>query len=196
MLLTAVMGGFCPVNTWRCVLFSKIRLGEMYCDFAYSQADSDGAYWVFIEIERADAQLFTRAGDPTRTLSHALRQTLEWQSWLRDHADFARHQLRRLQRRRGLCTASERFWRAPQFMIVIGRRGQLNERTNRLRVELCNACPRLQIITYDRLIDPFGIRMELGIEGDFENANMVDDFVDPSAQPGSCRPRSRRAGRR
>lgn len=43
--------------------------------------------WHLIEIESPTAKLLTKRGDPSKELTHALRQVREWQRWIeRNHA--------------------------------------------------------------------------------------------------------------
>jgi len=105
---------------------SKPKLGhELVCDFCL-HAEGNFDYWSLIELERADDRLFTKAGDPTQRLSHALRQVHEWQSWIDNHTEYFRQ------------TYVSRFHWRPMvtFSIVIGRRADLGDRDIRMLQEL------------------------------------------------------------
>lgn len=155
LLLNAGLKDFLPFASRRCALFSKIQLGECFeTDFAFVHADSGGAWWFFIELERADVNLFNKNGDMSSHLSHAFRQITDWQSWIKDHKAYAQSCFGKLQRSAGIYH-NVKFCTEPKFIIIIGRRSMLNEDTNRRRIEIHNQNPRLEIITYDRLIEPF-----------------------------------------
>lgn len=138
----------------RCALYSKIRLGDFETDFAFVHADSGGAHWVFIEIERADVKLFNKKGDMSSNLNHAFRQVTNWQSWIKDNKAYAQSFLGKLQRSSGI-NKETMFCADPSFIIIIGRRSTVSSDDNRLRVEMCNNYSRLTIMTYDRLLEPF-----------------------------------------
>lgn len=71
LLAHAALGGFYRVASVRAALFAQVSLGrELQMDFAYCTGNSVGVHWTFIELERPDAPIFTRRGDPSRRLSH------------------------------------------------------------------------------------------------------------------------------
>ena len=60
------------------------RLGcQHVTDFMIGAAHSFGADWVAVELESPRARLFTKEGNPTATLSHAVRQITDWRAWPR-----------------------------------------------------------------------------------------------------------------
>ncbi|HYR08545.1 MAG TPA: Shedu anti-phage system protein SduA domain-containing protein [Longimicrobium sp.] len=75
-------------------LYSKIRLGSEYeVDFAYFDPGSVGPVWNLIEIESPKSTLFTKSGDPSSTLNHAMRQVSDWQDWIHENQSYVRHLL-------------------------------------------------------------------------------------------------------
>jgi hypothetical protein len=155
LLLNAGLKGFFPFASRRCALFSKVKLGECFeTDISFIHADSTGAYWTFIELEKANVKLFNKNGDMSRDLSHAFRQITDWQSWIKDNKAYAQARLGELQKSASIYKDAE-FCVEPRFVIIIGRRSTLNKDNNRRRIEICNSNPRLEIVTYDRLIEPF-----------------------------------------
>lgn len=163
LLFNTELRFFFPFATRRCALFSKIKLGECFeTDFAFVHADSTGACWLFIELERADVKLFNKNGDMSSHLSHAFRQITDWKSWIKDHKAYAESRLGKLQKSAGIYKDVE-FCVDPEFIIIIGRRSTLTEDCNRRRIEICNSDRRLKIMTYDRLIEPHNFK-DLGIK--------------------------------
>jgi hypothetical protein len=153
LLLNAGLRLFFPFGIRRCALFSKSRFAERYIvDFSFVHVDSTGANWFFIELERADVNLFNKKGDMSRHLNHAFRQITDWQAWIKDNKAYAQDILGGLQNSAGIKKETN-FSTDPNFVIIIGRRKMLNEETIRRRNELCNNHPRLKIITYDRLLE-------------------------------------------
>ncbi|HEU0099110.1 MAG TPA: Shedu anti-phage system protein SduA domain-containing protein [Allosphingosinicella sp.] len=74
---------------WQNKVYSKFPLGNQHVtDFAFVRDDSPGLRWHFIEIERPNDRLFTKAGDPTARLSHALRQLHDWHNWFINNRDY------------------------------------------------------------------------------------------------------------
>lgn len=73
-------------------VISKAELG---CDF---QADfviatdkaSYGIDYKFVEIETPQSPVYTRRGDPSARLTHALQQILNWKAWLTRHRGHVR----------------------------------------------------------------------------------------------------------
>jgi len=173
LLAHAALGGFYSVASVRSALFAQVGLGrELQMDFAYCTGNSAGVYWTFIELERPDVPIFTKAGDPSKQLSHALRQILDWTSWLQQHQEYARHILDDLIRSSPMRWGwSDVLYRKPSYMIIIGRRASLNPETNRRRAQLCDQYHGLEIVTWDRLLDDY----RGGDDVPFENSRLVSE---------------------
>ena len=72
-------------------VYSKIKLGSQYeVDFAFFDTGSFGPEWYLIEIEPPSKRMFTKSGDPSADLTHAVQQVRDWHSWIHDNADYAR----------------------------------------------------------------------------------------------------------
>lgn len=158
LLLSAMNDGFYPVHSLRSALFAKLDLGrEHQLDFAYCVGSSYGMAWTFVELERADRNLFTKAGDPTAALTHAIRQVTDWTSWVTDNSAYACEVLQKLIKSSPMEWRWPRLlWRPPRAVVIMGRRSTLTEESNRRRAQICVQNPSLEIITYDRLCDPYG----------------------------------------
>jgi hypothetical protein len=163
LLLHALLDGFWPVASSRSCLFSRVVLGaEFEADFAYCSGHSMGLRWTLVELERPDHPLFNKAGDPSKHLTHATRQALDWLAWLSDHREYAVQRLGRLVRN----SSQEWDWPLDQVLptrclVVIGRRAMLNEDQNRRRAQMCSEMPGLDIATYDRML----VQPRLGLDG-------------------------------
>lgn len=78
MLLAQQLGG----GHGRWVIPQK-RLGCQFVpDFMVGEKSSAGFEWYAVELESPTAKMFTKAGDPSRQLNHAMRQISDWRSWL------------------------------------------------------------------------------------------------------------------
>jgi Domain of unknown function (DUF4263) len=124
-----------------CPLYTKISLGGDYTiDFAYVDMSSNGAEWHFVEIEPPSFRLFTKAGDPSHRLTHALRQVRDWQHWVAVNTSFAR------KRFPGIV--------APMGHVFMGRRAELATIESRDRLHALNIEYRghVEIHTLDRFL--------------------------------------------
>jgi len=185
LLLHAMLDGFYPAASTRCALYSKVDLGTEYeIDFAFCSANSMGLWWSFVEIERPDVPLFNKAGDPTKQLTHAMRQITDWDSWLMDNSVYASIELAKMAEDRlryfGWFTgdyARDGALRRPcNYFIVIGRRATLSTSDNRRRRAICTQNRGLQIVTYDRLFDDYNVdkREKLsGSKGEIRNVREI-----------------------
>lgn len=79
---------------------SKPRLGaEHVPDFAYEEAPGR---WLLVEIEPSTHALFSRKGDPTAALTHAVRQITDWRAWVNENIAYAQTVLRGVHKTTGL----------------------------------------------------------------------------------------------
>lgn len=123
------------------------RLGsEFIPDFVIGEKSSIGYEWQLVELESPEAPLFTRAGDPSRQLNHALRQIDDWRGWLEKNRDYAARPLN--QQGLGLTDISN----TATAMILIGRREGLSAKDNARRRQM-TARTGVQIHTYDYIAD-------------------------------------------
>jgi len=121
-------------------VWSKAVLGPTYeTDFVTYFDKSLGRYWLLIELEAPTRPLFTASGDPSRYLTHAIRQVTDWQAWIADNAAYARTFLTDII--------------DPIGVVVIGRRSMLSRENKRQLREMLRHSPLLEIMTYDRLIE-------------------------------------------
>ncbi|MEK7281476.1 MAG: Shedu anti-phage system protein SduA domain-containing protein [Chloroflexota bacterium] len=69
---------------------SKAKFGSQYiADFLIAGLDSAGLWWYGVELESPRKRMFTQNGDPTKELSHAIRQIEDWRGWLRQNIQYA-----------------------------------------------------------------------------------------------------------
>lgn len=181
ILLHAMLDGFYPAASTRSTLFAKLALGGEYqADFAFCSLNSMGAWWTFIELERSDVPIFTKAGDPSKYLTHAIRQVMDWQAWVTDYSEYAKSALQKLFENNTREFYYADYFRRPcNTVIVIGRRATLSPETNRRRVQLCTEIPNLEIITYDRLFDEYDIDKEEDLDGASDEMRNVREVYEP-----------------
>src|SRR5580658_9353951 len=136
-LLTAGRGAF---------VIPKVRLGSEYeADFLIAYEASGGLVWCAVELESPHAKIFTRKGDPSAILYHALRQISDWREWLSSNRGYAE----RPRKRHGLGLTDI----DPELpgLIIIGRGSDIDKEATLRRCRLARDS-RVQIETYDWLL--------------------------------------------
>lgn len=124
----------------------KPRLGSHYVpDFIIGDRHSGGRSWVAVELESPLRPMFTKAGDPSRYLTRAIRQVLEWRTWLMANRAYA------IAPPDADGLGLEDIDSDLEGLIIIGRRG-LGPNPVGLRRRL-ERDHRLEIHSYDWLID-------------------------------------------
>jgi Domain of unknown function (DUF4263) len=151
----ATMQRFLQVNPWLLTqhlgaspgrwVIPKTRLGAEYeTDFLIAEIGSSGFVWYAIELERPQAKLFTKKGNPSEALTHALRQISDWRNWLSFNRDYAMRP--NGQSGLGLLDIDPEL----EGLIIMGRDHELDPQTNQLRRRLSRE-HRIKIETYDWL---------------------------------------------
>lgn len=76
------------------VCISKPKLGsQLEPDFLIAGIDSGGFNWYGVELESPKLEMFTKHGEETKELKHAIRQIEDWRSWLSKNVAYARDEL-------------------------------------------------------------------------------------------------------
>jgi hypothetical protein len=147
------------------IVIPKMKLGERFVtDFMvfgsrhWCQSQTLAAN--FVELERAGARIFNRNGDPSATLTHAMRQVQDWKQWVSEHKQEVRDRLveKTLMRSErspfeGTLAGHPVFGFYDYYVIVIGRRHTMTI-DERVRLQRMNEDTRgVKIVTYDMLID-------------------------------------------
>jgi hypothetical protein len=126
---------------------SQKHLGaEHVTDFLIAERNYGNFEWYAVELERPQARMFTRKGDPSAALMHAVRQIDDWRNWLSRNRDYASRQ--REQSGLGLVNIDPRL----EGLIIIGRESEIDQRTYPLRKSLIHD-NRVNIQSYDWLLD-------------------------------------------
>lgn len=123
------------------------RLGaEFVCDFVIGQRGSLGYKWCAVELESPTAKPFTKAGNPSAILTHAIRQIQDWRSWLKVNQNYAA----RTKREGGLDLPD--IGQNIPGLILIGRRSGYSADWNKYRLQFLENS-NIEIRSYDYLID-------------------------------------------
>lgn len=130
------------------------RLGsEFVTDFLLAERSSVGFEWTAVELENPNLRMFTNLGDPSRHLTHAVRQIMDWRIWLTDNHDYAERP--RSRNGLGLVDISNNI---PAW-VIIGRRANESSENRHRRRQLA-AQNNLEIHTYDWLIERAEARVD------------------------------------
>lgn len=117
-------------------LYSKIKLGSDYeVDFAWFDTGSYGAEWRLVEIEAPTHSMFTKNGDPSQPLNHAIQQVRDWKDWVRSYHSYARDLMPHLD--------------YPQCYVFIGREHELTDKTRKKLKQLNDESRVVEIHTLD-----------------------------------------------
>ena len=124
----------------------QARLGsEHVTDFLIAKEDYGGIAWYAVELERPQARIFTKKGDPSAALTHALRQVADWRIWLSRNLDYAARP--RLQSGLGLTDIDPQL----EGLIIMGRDRDLDQRESNARRQSLERAHHVRIRTYDWL---------------------------------------------
>lgn len=128
------------------LVVSKPKLGErLIPDFGLF-GSCNGPWWTFVELEKPSDNVFTRSGDPSAALTHAIRQIKDWRSWISENIAYFKE-----------CFGAEHGFLGCQtpyvnMMIVIGRRSALNRENFKL-LQQFNLDRYVTVVTYDYFLD-------------------------------------------
>jgi hypothetical protein len=131
------------------------RLGSEYVtDFLIAQRAAGRYSWCAVELERPQARMFTRNGDPSHVLTHALRQIADWRTWLARNLGYASQ----TPERSGLGLVDIE----PDLdgMVIIGRDSEVPPGAADLRRTICRSY-NVRIETYDWLLSAARDRLEV-----------------------------------
>lgn len=128
-------------------VFPQEKLGSEYVpDFLIASWRSSFFKWIAIELESHKHKIFTRNGDPTKELSHAIRQIQDWRTWVQSNIDYASRP--RDKNGLGLIDITPRL----KGIILIGRRSIDSAPTTQLRRQMSQDL-NIELHTYDYLLD-------------------------------------------
>ena len=132
----------------------KPRFGaEHVPDFVIGEKSSVGYEWKLVELESPLMPLFTKAGNPSRYLTHAIRQIDDWKVWLRTNQNYAS----RPKDQQGL-GFTDIDLNVPG-LILMGRRNAIDPATNDRRRQMMTKM-NIEIHSYDFLLDAALDRIE------------------------------------
>jgi len=120
---------------------AEVRLGKKYkIDIVIRTAGVTEDVFL-VELENPSHSIFTRDGRPRKEVTHAKQQVEDWLRWIKENPNAAF-----VQTLRGL---------PPRGLVVIGKSRHLDD-DQRSRLAHLNTNSRVEIITYDELLNRFG----------------------------------------
>ncbi|USU21335.1 Shedu anti-phage system protein SduA domain-containing protein [Paraburkholderia fungorum] len=128
-------------------IIPKQRLGSQHVtDFMIGERDSMGFRWQAVELESPLAKMFTKSGNPSAPLTHAIRQIQDWRMWLAANQNYAA-------RDRGVDGLGlTEIHPDVEGLIIMGRRATESEETRRLRRQIGRDA-KIEIHTFDYLLE-------------------------------------------
>jgi len=67
-------------------IFHEIEFGgDLRCDFAWLNDNSDGPEWVLVEIEKPRLDIFKKDNQPSQLLNHGLEQVKSWRRYFNEN---------------------------------------------------------------------------------------------------------------
>jgi len=125
----------------------KQKLGAEYVtDFVIGESHSGGFEWQAVELESPKARMFTKAGNPTKELSHAIKQIQDWRAWLVRNQNYAERPF--TEQGLGLTDIIPNL----PGLILIGRRSDEAAKWKSLRRQMTNDL-NIRIQSFDFLVD-------------------------------------------
>lgn len=132
----------------------KPRLGGEYVpDFLIAERHSFGYEWQAVELESPLKPMFTKKGDPSQYLNHAIRQITDWRAWLKSNQAYAARS--RDEGGLGLTDIDTNV----RGLIIIGRRSAVAKETMVRRRQMVQDL-NIEIHSYDYLISSLAGRLQ------------------------------------
>ena len=142
------------------VVISKLQLAnEFVTDFAFISSNSAVAQVTLIEIESPTTKLFRQSDSEfTSSLNKSFQQVRDWSLWAEQHATFLKDTFRTVYHR----SIFRHQKVATRCVLITGRRAEVQASPRReKRWASINRDASTIVMTYDRLVDVFGVDARL-----------------------------------
>lgn len=125
----------------------KQKLGaDFVTDFVLINMLDQGPNYTLVEIEKASHEVFTKDGELRNCVSHAIKQTIDWDVWLEKHQNYLQSKLPGFE--------------SPKYEIIIGRSTDFTE-DHRATLRAYNRnLSNTRILTYDDVAREFDERIK------------------------------------
>lgn len=170
---------------------SHLRLAEKFVpDFVILSRDrwsnNPCLLCTLIEIENPSTPLFTRSGNPTSQLTHALRQVQDWKSWVRNNSQYLQKEFSFLLNTKEMLNLQSHKVVKPiflsqsvalgvyyRYMIIAGRRTSLQISDLVRLTEMNENMHDIKIATYDAILSGW-INLTLNNTSIFRSWNLIE----------------------
>lgn len=136
-------------------IFPEFTLGSKYrVDYLLIGKNSDGYSFIFVELEHPIKDITLLDGELGQAYRKGIIQTKEWKSWLFSNYSNVSDTLKKYKNSQ-TSLPEEFFILDPtrfNYVVVAGRRDNINERTRRIRREHLQE-QQILLLHYDNLID-------------------------------------------
>ncbi len=120
-------------------LIPKQKLGEDFVtDFVLLNILDQGPCYTLVELEKSSYPILTKEGVLTTYLSHAIKQTRDWDIWLEQNKAYLQNKLAGFE--------------SPEYLIVIGRTHEMNDNDKAYIRSYNREYKKLRIVSYDDII--------------------------------------------
>lgn len=158
------------------LVLSKFRLADKYIpDFTVIGMErlsrSPRPLITFIEIERSTEPLYTKSGDPTSFLTHAIQQAQDWKTWVEEKREYLITEFARITHERvpnkDMSSSMEqwnkyyreefnegiRYGFSDRYLVIAGRRTEMTI-SERIKLASTNEnLHKIRVITYDCIVE-------------------------------------------
>lgn len=120
-------------------LIPKQKLGEDFVtDFVLLNILDQGPCYTLVELEKASYSILTKEGVLSSNVSHAIKQTRDWDIWLENNKAYLQNKLPGFE--------------SPEYLIVIGRTQLMNDNEKAYLRSYNREYKKLKIMSYDDII--------------------------------------------
>jgi hypothetical protein len=125
----------------------KQKLGEDFVtDFVLAATTTQGPTYILVELERATHPVLTKDLTLANPVTHAIKQTRDWDVWLEKNKPYIQLKLPGFE--------------TPNYIIVIGRSKDFNDKQKEYMRSYNREWRTLELLTYDDLITRFKATIE------------------------------------
>ncbi|WP_088252923.1 Shedu anti-phage system protein SduA domain-containing protein [Fimbriiglobus ruber] len=130
----------------RWVIPKKKFGSEFITDFVIGDRNSDGFRWQAVELESPKSRMFTKAGNPSANLTHAIKQIQDWRAWLVKNQNYAARSV--AENGLGLTDITARI----EGLVLMGRRSFNDDSTKEIRRQMSDDL-NIRFHSFDFLVD-------------------------------------------
>jgi hypothetical protein len=121
---------------------SKQKLGEDFVtDFVLAATTNQGPNYILVELERANHQIMTKDYALASPVTHAIKQTRDWDVWLEKNKAYVQNKLPGFE--------------TPRYLVVIGRSADFTEDQKAYLRSYNREFKNIELLSYDDVLARF-----------------------------------------